>query len=126
LSAYGPTPTTVEANQVTATVATELPNAVLPVPTYSLPSYIYDRDPPVTVGALQSLGLANASAYEVSEVPIILAPNVSDTTSTNPSAVGIGGTNTDGGAHGGATVGVGFNPWTAVVGVVGVYLMTVI
>lgn len=124
-SPYGPKPTTIEAYQATATVATELPNAVLPVPTYSLPSYIYDHDSAVTAGALQTLGLANASAYDVGDVPIVLAPNMSDPASTSAGTVGIGGTNTDGGAQGGAGLGRGYSLWTAVLGMAGAWLMAI-
>ena len=84
-----PTPTYIQnasqvASLVTVTIATVLPNVLLPDPTYSTPAYLFNTSAQIpTLGALQSEGLADASAFSVGPVPVITsvvqtasAPNV--------------------------------------------------
>ena len=65
-----PTPTTIETLSLTVTVQTTLPNAVLPDPSYTTPSYVYST-PTLAPGVTQYLGLANSSDYQVADVPVI-------------------------------------------------------
>ena len=82
ISPYGAVPTTIEPFKATATIDTKLPNAVLPIPTFSLPPYVYVNDPAVTPGILQNQGLANASAYDVGDVPVVRPHNISSMSSS--------------------------------------------
>lgn len=67
----------------TATINTVLPNALLPNPSHSTPSYIFASAVPT--GAQQAIGLGNSSAFAVSAVPIISLPrNTSATESAKP------------------------------------------
>ncbi|WVO24667.1 uncharacterized protein IAS62_006037 [Cryptococcus decagattii] len=67
-----PTPTSIAALSLATTLRTALPNAVLPDPTYPTPSYVYSATPALLeTGVPQYLGLANNSAYEVMDVPVI-------------------------------------------------------
>lgn len=67
-----PTPTSIAALSLTTTLRTALPNAVLPDPTFPTPTYAYSATPSLLQpGAPQYLGLANGSAYEVMDVPVI-------------------------------------------------------
>lgn len=70
-----PTPTAVSPLVLTTTLAIAIPNALLPDPSYTTPSYVFSAEPTLlTPGFLQTIGLANASAYTVSQVPIIDPP----------------------------------------------------
>ena len=105
-SAYGPTPTSIAALDATTTVKTNIPNALLTTASYSRPSYAYEQDSSLTSGVLQSLGLANASAYAISQPPIYAAPNTSTMTASMSSDGGspvIG--STDQGSSAAAVVG---------------------
>ncbi|WRT70057.1 uncharacterized protein IL334_007051 [Kwoniella shivajii] len=67
-----PIPTTIEDLSLTATVTTLLPNAILPDPTYTTPTYVYSASPTLLQpGITQFMGLANSSAYSVEQVPVI-------------------------------------------------------
>jgi hypothetical protein len=72
-----PTPTYIQnasqvASLVTVIIATVLPNVLLPDPAYSTPAYLFNTSASFpTMGALQSEGLADASAFSVGPVPII-------------------------------------------------------
>lgn len=71
-----PTPTSIAALSLTTTLQTALPNAVLPDPTFPTPTYVYSATPALLQpGAPQYLGLANSSAYEVMDVPVISVDN---------------------------------------------------
>lgn len=93
---FGPTPTTIEPFIATTTAQTEMPNVVLAVPTYSLPSYVYDLDPQRTPGAIQTIGLANSSVYDVGEVPIVNAEYAYSQNASQGDTPEIGGGDTQG------------------------------
>lgn len=68
-------PTTVQdasvvLEHVTKTIATALPNVLLPDPSYTTPPYAFTTPAP-SLGALQSVGLGNPLVYEVEEVPVV-------------------------------------------------------
>ena len=85
---YGPTPTTIIPYSATVTIATDLPNNIIPIPSYSLPSYIYTTDSTITPGAIQTIGLANDSAYHITQVPIVRPMNMSTVASSTTETVG--------------------------------------
>ncbi|WVQ94868.1 hypothetical protein IAU59_001952 [Kwoniella sp. CBS 9459] len=104
-------PTTIEALSVTTTIATALPNAVLPDPSYPTPTYVFSIDSDADSDGLahptQFLGLANSSAYSVGDVPIVTMDEVASSriASLGGTGGGSGGSNAagDGGGGGSST-----------------------
>jgi hypothetical protein len=87
-----PTPTTVQTlseveSLLTAVIPTVLPNVLLPNPSYTTAGYNFNASAGIpAVGALQTVGLANASHYSVGQVPIVssVMPTGSRTVSSTP------------------------------------------
>jgi hypothetical protein len=99
--ANSPQPTSVEdpsqiASHLTVTFATQLPNVLLPDPSYTTPPYQFSSAPLLSVGVLQTMGLANASAYTIMPAPTVSVQsiNASVTTRTIGGIGGNMGTNT--------------------------------
>ncbi|ORY31663.1 aspartic peptidase domain-containing protein [Naematelia encephala] len=90
-----PTPTTISDLSLTVTITTTLPNVLLPDPTFATPSYAYSA----SASSMQYMGLANSSAYEISQVPIISQQSDTSTTSSVSSSTSrsAAGTGTSGG-----------------------------
>ncbi|KAJ9126467.1 hypothetical protein QFC24_002210 [Naganishia onofrii] len=109
-----PTPTSVQnvaeiSSLITSTIATVLPNALLPDPSHTTPPYAFVTTGAVpTLGQVQSNGLANPLIYSVNSVPVVTASlsgsaGLSDTGSpTNTRSAGASGSAQTNGASGGA------------------------
>ncbi|KAJ9105093.1 hypothetical protein QFC20_004379 [Naganishia adeliensis] len=88
-------PTTVQdASQimehVTNTIATALPNVLLPDPSYITPPYAFTTPAP-SLGALQSAGLGNPLVYEVEDVPVVQVSTSLATMTTTGTGTGTRG-----------------------------------
>ncbi|KAJ9099929.1 hypothetical protein QFC21_003934 [Naganishia friedmannii] len=74
-----PTPTSVQnvaeiSSLITSTIATVLPNALLPDPSHTTPPYAFLTTGAVpTLGQVQSNGLANPLIYSINDVPVVTA-----------------------------------------------------
>ncbi|KAK2463404.1 hypothetical protein APHAL10511_004490 [Amanita phalloides] len=72
-----------------ATIATTLPNVILPTPTYAIPSYIFNSSIPAPVGGIVSSGLATSTyspilGHNVTALPTISpSPTLMTLTFTN-------------------------------------------
>ncbi|GFZ51006.1 hypothetical protein JCM24511_08764 [Saitozyma sp. JCM 24511] len=73
-SANPAAPTEIDPISFTQTITTTLPNQLLPSPSFSTPSYLFSTPAP-SLGIPQYLGLANASAYTVENVPVVTLGN---------------------------------------------------
>ncbi|KAJ9118315.1 hypothetical protein QFC22_004226 [Naganishia vaughanmartiniae] len=96
---------------ITSTIATALPNALLPNPSHTTPPYAFLTTGPVpTLGQVQSNGLANPLVYSINDVPVITASlsassgssGIGSSTQTRTSAARASGSGQTNGASGGA------------------------
>ncbi len=121
-----PTPTSVEGiselySRLTVKIGTTLPNVILPDPTYTTPPYAFETTSIPTLGEIQTIGLANATAWpSVADVVIVSTGVISSPksgSSTSPSLTGgSSGSNATSGAMAVVVVNRS-NVWKLVLGV---------